>query len=215
MSGGICLRGKNHYLYIDTSDHLVLGLLDENLEFLDLLDFPETKSSAIIHQNIFDLFQRHQASPLALKGVIQAAGPGSYTGVRLSYGIVQIFKWHGVACYGFYHFEVPLLLGVQEGGWISKAFKGEVFSFSWEGKKQSSSLFSEEQFLNSCVPLPISTHFPGSLDEKIVAKFSPNSTHQMIVERPSDFFRCIIENKLSRKPYYFRPLQKEFRRPNI
>ena len=207
------------YLYMDTSYHLVVGLLDDSLEFLDFTELLETKSSGIIHQVIFEMLQKHKMGPLELKGVIQAAGPGSYTGMRLSHGITQVFQWQGVERYGFYHFDVPLLLGVSEGYWIAKAFKREVFSYYWKGVEGTSSLQPEKEFWASCQAKSVGedkaafyTHFPESLDKKID---NINSTHNMIKKRAPYFFKHIIENKIKEGPYYFRTLEKEFKRPKV
>ena len=195
--------GQKNYLYIDTSHHLVVGLLGDTLEFLDLLEFPETKSSGILHENVLNILQRHQIAPLELKGLVQAAGPGSYTGMRLSHGMAQIFQWQGVECYGFYHFEVPRLLGVREGNWMAKAFKGEVFHYYWTEKGHDSSLLPEREF----------EHFQGS--QSLASIDSYQSTHQMVVEQSPRLFHRVIRGKMKRSPYYFRPLEKEFRKPNI
>ena len=206
----------NNYLYIDTSDHLIIGLLDPSLEFLELVELPETKSSGIIHKTIHKTLQQYQISPLKLKGIIQAAGPGSYTGMRLSHGIVQIFQWQGVEYYGFYHFEVPLLFGAQEGCWVAKAFKGEIFNYHWKGEKNDFSLLPEADFLTLYDDGQITgsknfyTHFPEKLNQKMAGI---NSTHQMIKDRPSHFFRRIIDDEIKKGPYYFRTLEKEFKRP--
>ena len=206
------------YLYLDTSDHLIVGLLDHSLEFLNLTEIPEKKSSGIIHKVIFEILQQHQIGPLELKGIIQVAGPGSYTGMRLSHGIAQVFQWQGIEYYGFYHFEVPLLLGVLEGYWIAKAFKREVFSYHWKGKEHASFLHPEKDFWASYYAKQgdeqktFYTHFPESLGEKVIFI---NSTHNMIKDRPSYFLKHIIKNKIKPGPYYFRTLEKEFKRPRV
>ena len=188
-----------NYLYIDTLDHLIIGLLDgKTMKFLQLEERAETKSSGIIHQVIYDIFQQNQMDPLQLAGVIQAAGPGSYTGMRLSHGIVQIFQWQGIKSYGFYHYEVPHWMGVREGVWRIKAFKREVFCYRWNGGENHISLISERKV--------------EQLREDF---FTHSCTHRMIKDDAAKFFSYIISHNIMREPYYFRSPELEFRKPKL
>ncbi|MCY4645161.1 MAG: hypothetical protein OXB88_11140 [Bacteriovoracales bacterium] len=176
------------------------------------------KSSKIIHREIFEMLYKHHIDVMKLKGIIHAAGPGSYTGVRLSYGMSQIFEWQGIKSYGFYHFDVPYFFGIKNGCWIARAFKGEIFNYCWESKKNNISLLPEKNFFDSYSKGSLNekeslyTHFPESLDQSEVMIYS---THQMIKEKPIFFFKHIVENNITKKPYYFRTLEKEFKPPKV
>ena len=185
-------------LYIDTSKQLIIGLLNSFWEFAHLEKFSDTKNSAVLYRKIFDILESYNVKPLQLKAFIHAAGPGSYTGIRLSWGMADIFQWHGIESYGFYHFEVPSYLGVREGSWIANAFKREVFCYSWKDNEKTSCLISESE-----------------AHDFIEKSYDHASTQNMIENNSKIFFQYVVKNKIQKKPYYFRPLDKEFKQPAL
>jgi tRNA threonylcarbamoyladenosine biosynthesis protein TsaB len=197
-------------LYIDSSEHLVLGLLDENLNWIDFLDTKERKGSGILHGLLHELLENQNLSFKDLKQVFFTAGPGSYTGMRLGEGMCQVLEMENVKINSFYHFEVPFLLGDQKGVWISKAFKREIFVFQWDGSDSQTGLIPEEEMLQSIETwkksgLNIYTHFSEILDQDLT------STSDMI-HTQSDKLFCKVAGLDERKtPYYYRTDEKEFR----
>lgn len=195
------------YLYFDTTDHLVLGLLNEKFEWLDYLESSSKKNSSTIHAQVFEMLEKHSLKVAELDGVFQVSGPGSYTGIRLSEGISQIFEWHKMKIYSFYHFEVPFLLGEKSGVWFSKAFKGEMFLYSVTDGQESKKLIPEEEFeqmdltaLGNCY-----THYLAEKQENV------QETGRIIHSSAPNLFSVVMEKGLRREPYYYRALEQEFK----
>ena len=149
-----------------------------------------------------------------LSGIIFVAGPGSYTGIRLSEGMLQIFEWQKFSVYSFYHFDVPRMLGEVSGCWFSTAFKGEIFIHRWNDKNSTSKLVKSKDFM----PLieteelqgPFFTHFI----KEDCFKIEVMQTTDMIKHNSHDLFSKIIGDQLRCSPYYFRRLEEEFRVPS-
>ena len=81
------------YLFIDTTKDVTVGLVDNNFEWLEYEYFKDAKGSALIHKCIYEQLEKQNKTIDDLVGVLQVAGPGSYTGMRVSEGVSQIFDW--------------------------------------------------------------------------------------------------------------------------
>ena len=51
-------------------------------------------------------------------------------------GWLQVFDWLSLETYSFYHQDIPILLNYEKGTFFVNAFKGEIFTFQWEGKNE-------------------------------------------------------------------------------
>jgi tRNA threonylcarbamoyladenosine biosynthesis protein TsaB len=131
-----------YFLYLDTTFGLSIGLLDENYSWLDYEDSNESKPSEVIHHKVFLILQKHKLKIVDVQ-LISVAGPGSYTGMRLSEGFSEVFKWNQGKVFSFYHFEVPEICGVEAGVWATKAFKNQTFCYHWNGVVNSRELIPE------------------------------------------------------------------------
>lgn len=197
-------------LYIDSSEHLVLGLLDSNLKWIDFLDTKERKGSGILHGLLHELLQNQNMSFKDIDKVFFTAGPGSYTGMRLGEGMCQVLEMEGVKINSFYHFEVPFLSGEEKGVWVSKAFKKEIFVYQWDGKNSETGLIPEDSLaesLNSWKTenLPVFTHFSGIIDQELT------STSDIIHDQSDKLFKAVSGLNERKSPYYYRTDEKEFR----
>jgi tRNA threonylcarbamoyladenosine biosynthesis protein TsaB len=197
------------FLFVDTSDHLVLGLLNEDLEWTEFVETTDKKSSASIHSKIYHLLEKHDLKIKDIKGLIQVAGPGSYTGMRISEGISQVLEWQDIPIYSFYHFYIPKILGESKGAWISKAFKSEIFVYEWRGEEVKTSLHAESDLSKieeskSSELGEFWTHFSESFPE------IPRSTAQLIKDEPKKLFSHVVESQMREKPFYYRSLENEF-----
>lgn len=197
------------YLFIDTSDHLVLGLLDEDYNWLELLETEDKKSSASIHSHIYNLLEPRGLKVKDIKGLFQVAGPGSYTGMRISEGISQVLEWQNIPIYSFYHFSVPYILGMEKGAWVSKAFKNEIFLYEWRGSEVKKSLHAQDQLETLQESLrdelgEFWTHFEGIFDN--INNFSSH----LIKGEQGKLFAHAAESCLREKPFYYRSLENEF-----
>ena len=150
--------------------------------------------------------QKHNIKIKDLSGLIKVSGPGSYTGMRLAEGVSQVLDWLGVKTFSFYHFQVPSILGFNEGAWYCKAFKGETFVYLWRGKETESFLIDKDKFETLSFEQGSFSHFEG--DE--VAKMY---TSDMIKRNPDKLFSSIIENNKKEVIHYFRPQDIEFTKP--
>lgn len=201
------------YLFIDTTKDITLGLLDNDFKWLAYQFYTDSKSSAIIHKLIDDLMIKFQTSIDNIEGVIQVAGPGSYTGMRVSEGILQVFSWQKIKTYSFYHFDVPAYLNEESGLWLGNAFKGEVFVYSWWGSKHHFELIKNSDLdglmlKNTHLPKYRSFDLENSNVECLL-------TSKMIYEQPQKIFSKVVSDKILKPIYYYRTIEQEYKRSDI
>ncbi|MDO9183562.1 MAG: hypothetical protein Q7U04_14205 [Bacteriovorax sp.] len=193
-----------HSIFLDSTSGLVIGLLDSNYSWLEYMSLDEKKPSEIIHFEIFNLLKKYNLKLFEMKCFI-SNGPGSYTGMRLSEGLAQVFELNKMDVYSFYHFNVPALSGVQQGFWATNAFKGQVFVYSWNGESSEKYLVNKDDYEveNEKIGFTLDTKDP----------FFSNliSTTKLIKDKSSEIFSKISTIKMRVNPYYFRSLDEEFR----
>ena len=186
------------YVFIDTTKNLTIGLLCKEFNWLSYNYYENSKSSQIVHFEIYNLLKKFDVSLLDLKCLFYAAGPGSYTGMRVSEGISQMFKLSGLNVYSFYHYNIPSIMGVPKGRWFSNAFKNECFIHNWNMGQKNQNLISHEDFK------VFADDFSYFID-------SENSTDLIIKNNPKDFFRLVYESKSQESTYYYREISDEFK----
>ena len=194
-------------LYLDSSHHLVVALRTEGRE----IDYVETlggKNSHHIHQSIHRLLEQNNLRALDIGEIIHCAGPGTYTGMRTTEGICQVFEWQKVKVSSFYHFEVPHLLGIREGLWFSRAYKGEVFLYRWGSRGSSCELVGEKDFLVT-PPSVAYTYVPSPLLDGAI------ETNGIIKENIKKLMAIVSARGDRYRPYYYRSLDKEFKRSTL
>ncbi len=194
------------YLYIDTSKNLVLGLLDEKFKWRDYIEVKDIKTSAHLHKDIFTMLSKYDLSMEDLGGIFIVSGPGSYTGVRVSEGLAQVLEWAKIPVYSFNHFQIPDILGEKSWIFVSKAFKGEFFTYEKDGQTSLNKLADFGSFLDSTPVEKIYTHFREDLPAGIT-----HYTSEVLKEGPSLIFPKVLKNKMRSRPFYYRPLEKEFK----
>ncbi|MEI8346970.1 MAG: hypothetical protein WCG27_05860 [Pseudomonadota bacterium] len=208
------------YLYLDTTDHLIVGLLTDDYSWCEFNETPDTKTSHLMYPLIVEILKRHKLEPQELSGLIHVSGPGSYTGMRLSEGMAQIFSWQGIPCRSFYHFEIPQLLAEKEGCWVAKAYKGEYFLCYWgpEEVDNREELIDREKLISKLIELknnniPVYTHFLSSLNlDKNGPEFFIQETGTMLKNKSKEIFAQMETDWPRHRPFYFRVLEQEFRR---
>jgi len=189
-------------LFIDTTFGITVGILDKSYKWLDYKFIEGKKGSAVIHRLIYDLLENNKLKTKDITRLLQVSGPGSYTGMRVSEGIANIFNWQGFEVNSFYHFDVPKLLGVKEGCWITDAFKGESFCFSWNGEDEKSELMkSNDILIPSDIPM-------FTLKNKEDTNFI--ETQSLIKEKSEELFKRVVELNMKKDLYYFRTIEMEF-----
>ncbi len=201
-------------LFIDTSGELTVGVLDSNFEFTELFKDHKVKTSKVLHHKIFELLENQNLKIEDISTVFTAAGPGSYTGMRVSEGVLQIFECFDFGVHSFYHFELPQLLGKISGVWFSTAYKNEYFVYQWDENRNQRRLISKEilfdEYLNN-------SKFEGQLYSSYKSSYSfevsqgVHKTSQLIQGHSKEIFRTVLSNKLRREPFYYRKLHEEFK----
>lgn len=190
-----------HFLFLDTTNGLTIGLLNPELNWLSYEKREEKKPSEVIHTLIDEQIKKYNLNFNQLT-LITIAGPGSYTGMRLSEGIAHMLKVCGVKVISFFHFEVPFLSGQLNGKWISPAFKGEFFIYSWDKEVASKELMKESE-----------VKFPESFFSNQVFKkeYQIIDTSEVIHNNQKIVFENVIKRDKFFPSYYFRSLEEEFK----
>ena len=191
-------------LFIDNTDKTTLGILDKDFKFEEYSHFEDKKSASSIHSRLHKILEQCQTTIEDIHNVYIVSGPGSYTGIRVVEGIGQIMKWQGKNIFSFYHFEIPSMVGISSGKWISQAWKSELFIYSWNGKENSAALvFSDEYTI---------TGEEYSFGEECNS-YPVQSCRNLLLNNPVDIFTFVTKRGDYRPPYYYRELEREFQ-PN-
>ena len=196
-------------IYLDTTKNMTIGLLDGNLSWIKLQSFDDFKSTEGLHLKLLEMLNESGLKIEEINTLFSAAGPGSYTGMRVSEGIAQILKWQGIKTNSFYHFQVPEILGIKKYAFICKAFKGEFFLKDTQKEillnlKDLSQVVAEYKELG----VELFTHYPD-ID---FPNFS--LTTDLISLQGREIFSYIVRENMLKGPFYFRSLEKEFKVTN-
>lgn len=184
------------YLFADTTYDINIGLLTDDFRWIEFYSHPGQKASSILQVEAQKLCERHGIKPRQLKGIITVAGPGFYTGLRLSEGFADIFKFFGIPSYSLYSYEIP---EAKSGAWVTKAYRGEYFMHD---------LATGENHLVAQVALEEAfIHSPAAIDIPIPKTIS---TLELIKLNPSLLCKVVKTNQ-QRESYYFRAPEDEFR----
>jgi len=197
-------------LFIDTSYDITLGLLDENLGWHDLRAFRGQRASSTLQTETHRLLKDFNIQMKSLKGIVSVAGPGFYTGLRLSEGFADVTSFFGIPHCSFYSHEIPRWLGHDKGTWVTKAYRGEYFFYEWAGDTGNVRLLESKELY-----LPegkVFIHSDTSLDERLKPLAAQAlSTSELLKNEPKKIFSHVISENLKRESYYFRAPEDEFR----
>lgn len=196
-------------LFLDTSAFIQVGLLDQSNNWLSYELIKNKKGSQILHGLIFELLKSKSLSIKDIKRLVVANGPGSYTGIRLAEGLAQVLEIEGIEVINFYHFEVPSFLDSQDYRFVASAFKNEFFCYQRRNEEVEQFLISKEDFLE----LKDNSRTFHIGDD--VAGRTFNSTYDLFSNQSVAIFSKVIERSTRNKPFYFRPLEKEFKISNF
>lgn len=200
-------------LFIDSTYDLTIGLLDDQFKWLDLNHLSGKKASVILQPAIFELCEKHKIKFSEIKNIVTTAGPGFYTGLRLSEGFADVMTFFRIPHYSFYSYEIPKWCGVIEGTWLTKAYRGEYFFYHWNKNQQKVELvavkdLTPEHFNLSAVFI----HSDSALDESARVHLKKHIlTFDLLKNESELIFKNVFENKLKRESYYFRAPEDEFR----
>ncbi|MBD65141.1 MAG: hypothetical protein CME62_08040 [Halobacteriovoraceae bacterium] len=190
-------------LFLDTTVDLTVGLISDDVKWLEYRK-ESTKATQKIHFIIYEILKKHGLKITDLNSCVFVAGPGSYTGMRVSAGITDLLKLEDLAIKSFYHFNVPKICGVESGVWLADAFKGEYFTFTWDKD------FSEKKLMNkkSFSPADHKHIFSHSKLENIKTL----DTSLLIVDNIKDIYQQLDQQKSPLDLFYYRSIEDEFKR---
>lgn len=192
-------------LYLDTSERLAWGILNENFEWILYDEYPVRQAASTIHQIIATGLREKNLSIEMIKEIFVLGGPGSYTGIRIAEGIAQVFEWQGIKTYSFYANEIPFLCGVESGIWIGEAFKGDLFEYRWQGQEGHQRLIRKADYELPKECFEIYSHYSQEMGEQI--KLSA----RLIQNESKQIFKKVRDQNLRREPFYYRTGEEEFK----
>ncbi|MFL5784193.1 MAG: hypothetical protein ACJ76H_06270, partial [Bacteriovoracaceae bacterium] len=179
-------------LFIDSSYDITLGLLDDNREWLDLRTFRGQRASHTLQTESYQLLKNSGLQVKDLNAIVSIAGPGFYTGLRLSEGFADVTKFFQVPHFSFYSYEIPAWLGHTEGAWVTKAYRGEYFVFEWNGTHQNKKLIDVKQLGSLVLPTKVFIHSETSLDDKLrPITVNAVSTMDLVKSSPKKIFEKV------------------------
>ena len=192
-----------------------MGVLNDELGWVQFQRFQNQKASAIIQKETYDLLEKSGLKTKDIKAVITVAGPGFYTGLRLSEGFADVFIFNGQQHFSFLSYEIPALTGVVSGTWMTKAYRGEYFFHRWNGKESRNELVAAkdlEAFIKHADKSQFYIHSDAAIDEicrNLIPE--PQTTFELLKHHPKDIFPAILKSKSKVDSFYFRAPEDEFK----
>lgn len=203
------------YLFIDSTYDITLGILDDGLGWIQFERYSNQKASAIIQTQTYGLLEKSGLKTKDISAVITVAGPGFYTGLRLSEGFADVLIFNGQQHYSFLSYEIPALTGVESGTWMTKAYRGEYFFHLWDGEVKRNELVAAkdlEAFVNSVDKSKFYIHSDAAIDEASRRLITdPRTTVDLLKTHSKDIFRPLLRAKSKVDSFYFRAPEDEFK----
>lgn len=187
-------------LFLDTTVNADIGLFDGD-KFIELDRGGEQKASHKFHYRIYDLLKKNSLKVEDVDVIFQLAGPGSYTGMRLSEGFSNLLTFNNIKVYSIYHYEVPKLCKINEYLFVSNAFKGEYFVYSYSCGEESIQLVRCDDFKQGELPI---------FSNEDLQKINVDNTLSLLEKYPHIISDCIA-SETKRDLYYYRPIEEEFK----
>ena len=202
-------------LFIDSTYDITLGILDDAQSWIKFERFYGQKASAIIQKETHNLLNSAGLKILDLTSVITIAGPGFYTGLRLSEGFADVLIFLGIKHYSFLSHDIPVLAGIQAGTWMTKAYRGEYFFHFWEGNTSRNQLVASkdlEKFLETVDKSSFYIHSDSAIDD-LSRNLTNNTltTHDLLKENSQIIFSSILKSQSKVGSFYFRAPEDEFK----
>lgn len=202
-------------LFIDSTYDITLGILDDGLGWIQFEKFANQKASAIIQKETFNLLEKSALNIESISTVITVAGPGFYTGLRLSEGFADVFIFNGKKHFSFLSHSIPFLTGIEKGVWMTKAYRGEYFFHLWESEKSKNELVSAknlEAYLKDVDMSDFYIHSDSAIDELSRQYIShPQTTYDLLKDQSQKIFSSILNTKSKVDSFYFRAPEDEFK----
>lgn len=197
-------QGNSLSLFLDACDGLKIGMLDRQLNWQEFLDFPIKKASNTLFIETQKLLEKNNIELKNLEQIFLCLGPGSYTGVRLLQGMKELYQTESIKVFSFYNFEIPYLNHIQTGSYITSAHKQEIYQYRWDGENYFQDLFNAKRF-----DVKNNGTLYGMQDQ--YNEYELRNVYTLLRNNPKKVFKSVLNKKLKREAFYFRPLEKEFR----
>lgn len=202
-------------LFIDSTYDITLGILDDDLGWIKFERFFGQKASAIIQKETHNLLNSADLKIADLTSVITIAGPGFYTGLRLSEGFADVLIFLGIKHYSFLSYNIPALAGVKSGTWMTKAYRGEYFFHFWDGAVSRNELVAAkdlEKFMGSVDKSNFYIHSDTAIDDLSRGMLeNVSTTHDLLKNKSQIIFPSILKSQTKVDSFYFRAPEDEFK----
>lgn len=201
------------YLFVDTTYDLSLGLLDENLNWIDFATFDDTKKASQMQIFLYELLKKNSLRIDEIKKCLYVNGPGFYTGLRIGRGFSETLRVMGqIESIPFYSYEIPRMLGEIAYCWITKAYRGETFIHSYENGQDHFELIRDKDFNQRMEQMTLKKwiHCASSMS-KVEHSIDFALTSDALQKNPKKIIAQILSQTPREKPFYFRALEDEFK----
>jgi tRNA threonylcarbamoyladenosine biosynthesis protein TsaB len=201
-------------LFIDSTYDITLGILNDDFRWIDFKKFSGQKASLILQKEIYNLFCMNQIPIEKISGVLTVAGPGFYTGLRLSEGFSDVYQFFNIPHFSFFSYDIPLWCKYPKGVWLTKAYRGEYFIHQWNETASSNLLINSADLPIALekVKDPIFIHSESALDSLCLDLIkNPIATHDLLRAQSTDIFGYVLAKKLKENSFYFRAPEDEFK----
>lgn len=202
-------------LFIDSTYDITLGILDDDLGWVKFDKFFGQKASAIIQSETYNLLESANLKLSNITSLISIAGPGFYTGLRLSEGFADVLVFSGIKHFSFLSYNIPKLAGIDSGVWMTKAYRGEYFFHFWENDSSRNELVPAkglEEFLKSVDKSHFYIHSDSSIDDfsrNLISKY--HTTHDLLKNHSKLILGSIVSTQSKVDSFYFRAPEDEFK----
>lgn len=201
------------YLFIDSTYDITLGILDAQTGWSRFERFLGQKASSVLQKETHHLLESIQLSMTDIEGIVTVAGPGFYTGLRLSEGFADVLQFLGKPKFSFFSYDIPYWSGVTEGVWMTKAYRGEYFFHHWKDSEHQNILIATKDLASYVQNLGhVFIHSESAIDEQArVLLKSYQSSCEIIKTYPELLQKMVIGPKLLEESFYFRAPEDEFK----
>ena len=202
-------------LYIDSTYDISVGILDEKLGWKFLNTFSGQKASSVLQKETHKILDEFGLKITDLKAVVTVAGPGFYTGLRLSEGFADVLSFNGLKHFSFYSHTIPWLLDYEQGVWLTKAYRGEYFFHHWDSQSSKNELVLLKDltsYLENLKEQKLFIHSDVAIDEHIKKSgFVFTSTKDLLGLSPNIIFNKVLKSSSKVESFYFRAPEDEFK----
>lgn len=194
-------------LIVDTSLGLQAIYYDSKTDKQVRINEEKSKLSSIFHVKLDELVKNNNISWDQVDYYIYNLGPGSYTGLKIAKGLAQSLSLTKTKTLGFHEFELPAILGNNQGVWIDNAFKNQYFIYEWDQENKSHYLLNKTDFFFS----ENKEYFAKEKEDWNNAGIV--STRELLNSNAPKIIEYVINSKIvNEEIFYYRTIDMEYQR---